>query len=159
VGDESASRADARFRRFYEACFDQVAGYLLARADKDEAAEAVARTFEVAWHATVACDDILTRFVSSCEEVRVVLRAGVGPGVRLAYRPAEDRSEVANLDTCQMLNQPQEVGARRDERPSDVMLREAVQLPHDGIAGGLQSCGVSFINSDHTQESDAATIG
>jgi RNA polymerase sigma factor (sigma-70 family) len=49
VGDESAVCAEVRFRRLYEAHFDRVAGYLLARPDKDEAAEALARTFEVAW--------------------------------------------------------------------------------------------------------------
>ena len=48
MGDESAARTELRFRWLYDAYFDQVAGYLLARANKDEAAEALARTFEVA---------------------------------------------------------------------------------------------------------------
>ncbi|HTW07103.1 MAG TPA: RNA polymerase sigma factor, partial [Acidimicrobiales bacterium] len=46
---ESAARTELRFRRLYDAYFDHVAGYLLARANKDEAAEALAHTFEVAW--------------------------------------------------------------------------------------------------------------
>jgi len=38
-----------RFERLYEQQFDRVAGYLVARTDRDSAAEAVARTFEIAW--------------------------------------------------------------------------------------------------------------
>ena len=38
-----------RFERLYEQHFTAVAGYLLARVDRDAAADAVAATFEVAW--------------------------------------------------------------------------------------------------------------
>jgi RNA polymerase sigma-70 factor (ECF subfamily) len=38
-----------RFEAMYTANFDRVAAYLLARADPEEAAEALARTFEIAW--------------------------------------------------------------------------------------------------------------
>jgi RNA polymerase sigma-70 factor (ECF subfamily) len=37
------------FERLYEQYFERVAAYLLARTDRDSAAEAVARTFEIAW--------------------------------------------------------------------------------------------------------------
>jgi RNA polymerase sigma-70 factor (ECF subfamily) len=37
------------FGRLYEQNFGRVAAYLLARADRDSATEAVARTFEIAW--------------------------------------------------------------------------------------------------------------
>jgi RNA polymerase sigma-70 factor (ECF subfamily) len=40
---------EQRFERLYEQHFKRVAAYLLARTDRDSAAEAVARTFEVAW--------------------------------------------------------------------------------------------------------------
>lgn len=38
-----------RFERLYAQHFDRVAAYLLARADRDGAADALAGTFEVAW--------------------------------------------------------------------------------------------------------------
>jgi len=37
------------FERLYERNFEPVAAYLFARTDRDSAAEAVARTFEIAW--------------------------------------------------------------------------------------------------------------
>jgi RNA polymerase sigma-70 factor (ECF subfamily) len=40
---------EQRFERLYEQHFERVAAYLLARADRDSAAEALARTFEIAW--------------------------------------------------------------------------------------------------------------
>jgi RNA polymerase sigma-70 factor (ECF subfamily) len=43
-------RGDAmRFERLYEEHFERVAAYLLARVDRDAAADALAATFEVAW--------------------------------------------------------------------------------------------------------------
>jgi RNA polymerase sigma-70 factor (ECF subfamily) len=44
----SSSEAE-RFERLYEEHFNAVAGYLLARVDREAAADAVAATFEVAW--------------------------------------------------------------------------------------------------------------
>lgn len=44
-----ASSDERRFERFYHAHYDRVAAYLLSRADRDVAQEALARTFEVAW--------------------------------------------------------------------------------------------------------------
>lgn len=44
------ARSEAqRFERLYEKHFNAVAGYLLARVDRDAAADALAATFEVAW--------------------------------------------------------------------------------------------------------------
>jgi RNA polymerase sigma-70 factor (ECF subfamily) len=40
---------EQRFEELYETHFARVSGYVLARTDWDSAAEAVARTFEVAW--------------------------------------------------------------------------------------------------------------
>ena len=40
---------EQRFERLYEQHFNRVASYLLARTDRDSAAEALARTFEIAW--------------------------------------------------------------------------------------------------------------
>jgi RNA polymerase sigma-70 factor, ECF subfamily len=38
-----------RFERVYDEHFDRVGAYLLARSDRDSAADALARTFEIAW--------------------------------------------------------------------------------------------------------------
>jgi len=48
-GSGAARGAAERFERLYEQHFDAVAAYLLARADRDAAADALAATFEVAW--------------------------------------------------------------------------------------------------------------
>jgi RNA polymerase sigma factor (sigma-70 family) len=40
---------EQRFERLYEQHFNRVASYLLARTSRESAAEAVARTFEIAW--------------------------------------------------------------------------------------------------------------
>jgi RNA polymerase sigma-70 factor (ECF subfamily) len=48
--EPDAARGDIeRFERLYEQHFDRVAAYLLARVDRDAAADALAGTFEVAW--------------------------------------------------------------------------------------------------------------
>jgi RNA polymerase sigma-70 factor, ECF subfamily len=40
---------ERRFERLYERHFERVAAYLLSRADRDLAEDALARTFEIAW--------------------------------------------------------------------------------------------------------------
>lgn len=40
---------EQRFERLYADHFDSVAGYLLARTDRESAADALARTFEIVW--------------------------------------------------------------------------------------------------------------
>lgn len=49
--EDEALQAAARraFERVYERSFDRVAAYVLARADRSDAADVVARTFEIAW--------------------------------------------------------------------------------------------------------------
>src|ERR1700683_2909135 len=44
-----AQSDEQRFERFYYAHYDRVAAYLLSRAGRDHAQDALARTFEVAW--------------------------------------------------------------------------------------------------------------
>ncbi len=46
---DRAGRSTERFERLYEEHFERVAAYLLARVDRDAAADALAATFEVAW--------------------------------------------------------------------------------------------------------------
>ncbi len=44
-----AKRNEQRFERLYGEHFDRVAAYLLSRADRSLAEDAIARTFEIAW--------------------------------------------------------------------------------------------------------------
>jgi|HubBroStandDraft_6_1064221.scaffolds.fasta_scaffold263164_2 RNA polymerase sigma factor (sigma-70 family) len=46
---DRAERSAERFERLYEEHFERVAAYLVARVDRDAAADALAATFEVAW--------------------------------------------------------------------------------------------------------------
>jgi RNA polymerase sigma-70 factor (ECF subfamily) len=46
---DRAGRSAERFERLYEEHSERVAAYLLARVDRDAAADAIAATFEVAW--------------------------------------------------------------------------------------------------------------
>jgi RNA polymerase sigma-70 factor (ECF subfamily) len=48
-GVRSSESTELRFECLYEQHFERVAGYVLARVDRDSAADAVARTFEIAW--------------------------------------------------------------------------------------------------------------
>jgi len=50
LAESDGARGDAeRFERLYEQHFERLAAYLLARVDRDAAADALAATFEVAW--------------------------------------------------------------------------------------------------------------
>lgn len=43
------STRHSEFEQLYERSFDRVAAYVLARTDRDAAADAISRTFEIAW--------------------------------------------------------------------------------------------------------------
>ena len=86
----------------------------------------------------VEVDDLLARLVRGRPHVRVRLGVLVEPRRRLLPRTAEGLAEVAELDAGDVLDQPEEVGAGRHHRPADVVLREPVELPQQGITGDLQ---------------------
>jgi hypothetical protein len=75
-----------------------------------------------------------------------LLRAGehAGIGVRLVNGrlvrrgPAERGAEVPELDARKVLDQAEEVGSCRNERPSDVVLRQPIELAQDGLPRVLQ---------------------
>jgi hypothetical protein len=71
-------------------------------------------------------------FVGS--EISVV----VPPRQALLERPTEDVAEVAGLRVGQVLDKTEKVGAGRSERTTDVVLRQAVELPEDVLARFLQ---------------------
>jgi hypothetical protein len=49
VSGQRSESSERRFERLYTQHFDRVAAFLLARADRDSAADGLARTFEIAW--------------------------------------------------------------------------------------------------------------
>ncbi len=49
MAEKDKARERERFERIYEEHFGRVAGYLLARADRELAQDALSKTFEVAW--------------------------------------------------------------------------------------------------------------
>jgi hypothetical protein len=45
---------------------------------------------------------------------------------------------VSELDVGEVLDESEEVGARRGDRSADVVVRQAVELPQHRLAMGLQ---------------------
>jgi len=70
-------------------------------------------------------------------------QVGVASGIVRRPRPLAGRApecipEVPQLDTGQVLDQPEQVSAGRGQRVTDVVLGEPIKLPQQGIPGGLQ---------------------
>ena len=83
---------------------------------------------------TMSCPRLLRRR----PHVGVRLGALVEPRQRLGERSAERVAEVAGLDAGDVLDESQEVGARRDQRPTNVVLGDPVELPQQCVTGNLQ---------------------
>jgi hypothetical protein len=70
--------------------------------------------------------------------------AGVGLGVvghpwqGLPVRPAEHGAEVLEFPAGLMLDEAEQIGAGRRQRPSDVVLAEPVEVPKQRLAGALE---------------------
>lgn len=62
----------------------------------------------------IATDDVIPRFVSLYEEAVVVLNVIFEPEIGLPHGSTKDGTEVAELDTRQVLHDPEEVGPARD---------------------------------------------
>src|SRR5580704_11162127 len=75
---------EQRFERFYYEHYDRVAAYLLGRAGRDHAQDALARTFEVAWR----------RFAEIPERAALPWLLGVARRVLAEQRRAEGRREA-----------------------------------------------------------------
>jgi hypothetical protein len=83
-------------------------------------------------------DDLLAGLVGGREHVGVDLGVGIEPRERLGVRPTEDVAEVAGLDARHVLHEPEEVGTGRYQRTADVVVRQAVELPQQGVARDLE---------------------
>src|SRR5262249_8373782 len=53
---------------------------------------------------------------------------------RHSVRPTESRAEILKLEGRRELNQPEQVGAGRSHRPTDVVLAQPLQLPQQHLA-------------------------
>ena len=70
--------------------------------------------------------------------VGVGLGVFVEPGQRLGERAAEDVTEVAGFDARDVLDDAEQVRTGRRHRPADVVLRQALELPHQCLAPDLK---------------------
>ena len=86
----------------------------------------------------VQAGDLLARLVDCGPHVRVGFGVIRQPRQRLAERAPEAIAEIAEFHAGHMLDQSQQVGAGGHHRAADVVLREPVELPQQGLAGILQ---------------------
>ena len=75
---------------------------------------------------------------TSSRSIGVCLGVVVEPRQRLAMRPAEAVSEVAEFHRCQVLHQAEQVRSGRNQRSANVVFGEAIQLPQDCFSAGLE---------------------
>lgn len=86
----------------------------------------------------VRLDDPLARLLGGRPHVRVGLGVAGDPEPgRTGEGPPEGLSEVEHLGTGDVLHEAQEIGAGGGHGAADAVLREAVQLPQEGVAGVL----------------------
>jgi RNA polymerase sigma-70 factor, ECF subfamily len=84
-----------RFENIYREHFDRVAAYLLARADRDLAADALSKTFEVAWRRIAEVPrDPLPWLLGVARKVLADLRRGQGRQDALVNRIATTITEA-----------------------------------------------------------------
>jgi hypothetical protein len=86
----------------------------------------------------VQANDLLPRLLGGGPHVGVGFGALLQPWQRLWERPAERLAKVPRLDAGHVLDQPEQVGARRHHGAAGVVLRQPLKLPHQRLAGGLQ---------------------
>ena len=94
----------------------------------------------------IVANDVLPRFVGLSEEVGVVRNSIFEPEIWLSHRSSKDRSEIAEFDVRQVLDDAEEVSAAPNERTADVVLRKAVHLPDDDVTCGLQIAKHYFLH-------------
>jgi RNA polymerase sigma-70 factor (ECF subfamily) len=94
-GVKMAKRNEQRFEHLYGEHFDRVAAYLLSRADRGLAEEALARTFEVAWRRMADMpDEPLPWLLGVARRVLADLRRGQARQGALIERIAATVGEV-----------------------------------------------------------------
>jgi len=93
--DKDMQLDHARFENIYRKHFDRVAAYLLARADRDLAADALSRTFEVAWRRIADVPRALT--LAARRGAQGLGRSAAGPGASgsVATRSVKRKASVS----------------------------------------------------------------
>ncbi|HXB64260.1 MAG TPA: RNA polymerase sigma factor [Solirubrobacteraceae bacterium] len=90
-----AKRDEQRFERLYETHFRRVAAYLLSRADRTVAEDALARTFEIAWRRLLDVpDEPLPWLLGVARKVLADMRRGQARQTALIERIAATVGEV-----------------------------------------------------------------
>jgi RNA polymerase sigma-70 factor, ECF subfamily len=95
-----AESDEQRFDRLYRQHFTRVAAYLLARTDRDSAADALARTFEITWRRMADVPgEPLPWLLGVARRVLSEQRRAQGRRGALIERIAETASETSHDDT------------------------------------------------------------
>jgi RNA polymerase sigma-70 factor (ECF subfamily) len=102
AGKASASAESERFERVYTQYFDGVASYLLARTDRETAADTLASTFEVAWRRIAEVpEEPLPWLLGVARRVLANARRSRSRQVALVERMAQATSQRAGeADAC-----------------------------------------------------------
>src|ERR1700728_2217202 len=83
-------------------------------------------------------DDLFARLIGPGPLIGVGLGVILEPRRRLSWRASEGSAEVDELRMGLVLDEPEQVGASRHQRPADVVFRQPVELPHEGLTTSLQ---------------------
>ncbi len=96
---DGRTHPDAVFERIYADSFDRVAAYLLARADPGLAADALSRTFEIAWRRIADLpDDPIAWLIGCARNVLSELRRARGRRDGLVERLAAGATHLNVVD-------------------------------------------------------------
>jgi hypothetical protein len=101
-------------------------------------AEGSDRRIRVRPRSTVQSHQFVPRLVSSGPHVRVDLCVRFGPGQGPGGRSPEGLTEEPEFNGSQMLYQTQQVCFGDSHRPTDVVFRKTIKLPHQGVPRSLQ---------------------
>src|ERR1700722_9056353 len=121
------------FEDIYREHFDRVAAYLLARADRDLAADALSKTFEVTWRRiTDVPSEPLPWLLGVARKVLADLRRSERRHDALVTRIASTITESAEEAPCALVDREQALGALA--RLSDPQREVLLLIAWDGLS-------------------------
>jgi hypothetical protein len=88
--------------------------------------------------APVEPHDLVARLIGRSPHIRIRLSVVGVPRHRLFKWATEALTEVACLDACDMFDESQQIGARRSERSTLVVLGQSVEFPEERFPSDLQ---------------------
>lgn len=128
-----AQSDEQRFERLYHAHYDRVAAYLLSRAERDVAHDALARTFEVAWRRFAEVpDEPLPWLLGVARHLLRELRRAEGRRDALIERIAET-APAATVDPAETLAE-RELLTKALANLSDTQREAVLLVAWDGLS-------------------------